>query len=175
MSQVDQENIESSEEQDQQSEKLVSVNEAIRYRKRAQSAEQKYQLTAQELSQSKQELESLNTELKESRCREELVKALATEGAADIETAVLVGKAKLEKNDGMEITDVVAQMKREKSYLFGANNVKDFAAPARTGGAKEKLPTGSAALERAAKRAAASGSRAALQEYLKARRLPLGR
>ncbi len=175
MSPADKESIENSGEQSQQNEKLVSVNEAIKYRKRAQNAEQKYQQLEQEFSQNKQQLENLNNELRETQYREELVRALAAEGVIDVETAVLVGKARLEKNNEIKIADVVTQLKKEKTYLFISEDDRKFSAPPKTAGAKEKLPRASAALERAAKKAVESGSRAALQEYLRMRRMPLGR
>lgn len=170
MSQIDKENLESSEEQGRQNEKMVSVNEAIRYRKRAQNAEQKYQKLEEQLAQSREQIDRLGADLNEAHCREELVKALASAGAMDMEAAVLIAKTRLENDSGSKAADIVVQMQKEKAYLFDKSPDRSFAAATMTRGAREKMPNASASLERAAKRAAASGSRTDLQDYLRMRR-----
>jgi hypothetical protein len=63
---------------------------------------------------------------------------------------------------------VVEQLRKEKGYLF--SNTPAAAVGSRTSGAKDKLSGTAGTLERAAKRAANTGSRADLQEYLRVRR-----
>jgi hypothetical protein len=65
------------------------------------------------------------------------------------------------------LSSVVEQLKKEKQYLFGEKASE--IAPIRTSPAKEQRnPAG--ALERAAKKAAGTGSRSDLQEYMRKRR-----
>jgi len=101
----------------------------------------------------------------------ELVMKLAEAGARDIETAVLVGMSRLMSSDGANVQAVVEEMKKEKAYLFGDGDQKEpRQLPRRTDGAKQRRESAADALQRAAKRAAASGSRQDLQEYLRLRR-----
>jgi len=63
---------------------------------------------------------------------------------------------------------VIEQLKKEKQYLFAEG---DRAAGAKkTSGVRDRVHNKHAALERAAKKAATTGNRADLQEYLKVRR-----
>ena len=65
----------------------------------------------------------------------------------------------------------VEQLKAEKTYLFGLTDVGySSERVTRTTPAKDRLDTGRSSLEKAAKRAAMSGSKRDLQEYLKLRR-----
>lgn len=98
-----------------------------------------------------------------------LMMKLAQAGAADIETAVLVGMSRLGQSEAADIDGVIAAMKRDKAHLF-AHPGEMQESPLRTGGARRKGSDCTAVLVRAAKRAAASGSRTDLQEYLRLRR-----
>jgi TolA-binding protein len=169
MSQIDAEKNQSSEEQEQRSEKLVDVSEAIRYRKRAQSAEQKQTMLEQELNQSRGEIERLNKSLSEMTIERQLIEKLVASGARDLEAAVIIGKARLEADKQLTAGDIVGQMKKEKGYLFSDNNFS-AAAGIKTSGVKDRLLGTAGALERTAKKACKTGSRADLQEYLRARR-----
>ena len=174
MSQQTEENPKSSEEQESQSEKnaqLVSVSEAIRYRKRAQIAEQKSEELAEQLSQSKTQISQMNEKLQSAVNDSRLITDLAAAGASDIETAVLIAKARLENDPAAEISEVITEIKKQKSHLFITDNLNlNLKTPGRTSGAKEKMPNASGPLARAAKKAVATGSRADLQEYLRLRR-----
>ena len=86
----------------------------------------------------------------------------------DLEAAVLITKARMETEEGAEMDSVVEQLKKEKQYLFV--NADTPGAAARTAGVKMKTTGGRSTLEGAANKAAATGSRADLQEYLKIRR-----
>lgn len=177
MSQIDAEKIDSSDfdklsratEQEQRSERLVDVSEAIRYRKRAQSAEQKQTTLEQELNQSKAEIERLNKSISNMTVERQLIDKLASSGVRDLEAAVIIGKARLEADKQATAADIVVQLKKEKNYLFADNNLP-FAAGGKTSGVKDRLAVTTGALERSAKRAAKTGSRTDLQEYLRTRR-----
>ena len=168
MSQIDAE-TNSSEEQEQTGGRLVDVSEAIRYRKRAQGAEQRQTVLQQELAENKAEVERLSKNLSQMTIERQLIDKLVSAGVRDLEAAVIIGKARLDNDKKAAPADVVEQLKKEKSYLFSDSG---FAAPAgaKTSGVKERLFGATSVLERTAKKAAKSGSRTDLQEYLRARR-----
>jgi len=64
---------------------------------------------------------------------------------------------------------VVEQLKKEKQYLFGSKTNEVMAAK-RTAPVKERVQSNRGVLEKAAEKAATTGNRADLQEYLKLRR-----
>lgn len=143
--------------------KLVPVGESIRYRKRAQGAEKRAEELAGELA----EATRLSGELKATQKEQELLRRLASEGAHDLEAALLIAKSRLAKDEKTDPGGVVEQLKREKQYLFSEKT--SGSAAVRTSPAKEQR-SGAGALERAAKRAAGTGSRNDLQEYMRKRR-----
>jgi len=148
--------------------KLVPVGESIRYRRRAQSAEKKAETLAEELAQAKTQISGMNEQLSNIQLEQKLVKKLSAAGVVDLETAVLVAKARLTKGDGANLDGCVEQLKKEKQYLFGGNS--NVTTSKKTAGARDRQANAQTGLERAAKRAAKSGSRTDLQEYLKLRR-----
>ncbi len=168
MSQIDTETS-GSEEPQQRSERLVDVSEAIRYRKRAQSAEQKQAQLEQELAENRAEVERLNKNLSQMTVERQLIEKLVSAGVRDLEVAVIIGRARLESDKKTTVTDAVEQLKKEKSYLFSDTGFT-AAASTKTSGVKDRLSGTTGTLERAAKKAASSGSRADLQEYLRARK-----
>ena len=167
MSQIDTEN--GSDELQERGEKLVDVSEAIRYRKRAQSAEQKKTILEQALAERQAEVERLNKNLSQMTVERQLIEKLVSAGVRDLEAAVIIGRNRLEGDTKATAADVVERLRKEKSYLFSENN-PSAAVSARTSGVKDRLSGATGTLERAAKKAANSGSRADLQEYLRVRR-----
>jgi hypothetical protein len=80
--------------------------------------------------------------------------------------------ARLAAGDDADVDGVIEEMRKEKGYLFsGSEERREKEMPRRWGGEKQRKQDGAGALERAAKRAATSGSRTDLQEYLRLRRL----
>jgi hypothetical protein len=63
---------------------------------------------------------------------------------------------------------VIEQLKKEKQYLFTGTG--GITMTKKTAGAKERINDNQMILERAAKKAATTGNRTDLQEYLKLRR-----
>ncbi|HAL45749.1 MAG: hypothetical protein A2Y12_10840 [Planctomycetes bacterium GWF2_42_9] len=96
MSQNDTE-IEDSEEQEPRNEKLVDVSEAIRYRKRAQLAEQKKILLEQALAEQRSEIENLNKNISQMAIERQLIDKFVSAGVRDLETAVIIGRDRFEK------------------------------------------------------------------------------
>jgi hypothetical protein len=148
--------------------KLVPVGESIRYRKRAQGAEKRVEELAGELADARAEATRLADEMKATQREQELMRRLASEGTRDLEAAMLIVKARLAGTDKADLNGVVEQLKKEKQYLFGEKTSGSVAV--RTSPAKEQR-NGAGALERAAKRAAGTGSRSDLQEYMRKRRV----
>ncbi len=148
--------------------KLVPIGESIRYRRRAQSAERRLEELAGEVAEARAEAGRLAEELKATQKEQELMSKLAAEGTRDLEAAVLIAKARLAREDNADLAGVVEKLKKEKGYLFG-EKIAAEAAP-RTSPAKEPRQGGAAGIERAARRAVGTGSRADLQEYMRKRR-----
>ena len=166
MKEQDFESQELSEDKDVNAEKLVPVGEAIRYRKRAQSAEQELETLGRELKTSKEQGEQLTEKLQQLESENAMTMELVSAGAIDLEAAMMMTKTRIK--DGDDVKDVVEQLRADKGYLF-VERAEQAVLP-RTSGVKHKRGGAVAGLEAAAKRAASSGSRADVQEYLKVRR-----
>lgn len=155
-------------EGDNDSTRFVPVAESIRYRKRAQSAEKKLEVLAEQLAQAQTQTAQLSEQLNNVQGEQALLRQLAAAGAVDLETAMLIAKARMQGQSQADAAGVIEQLKKEKQYLFGGAGAG--AAPAKTAGARDRLTSNETILERAAKKAATSGSRADLHEYLRLRR-----
>ena len=167
MSEIDLESQALSEDEGLNNDKLVPVSEAIRYRKRAQSAEKDVSSLEQQLAESRDKNKQLTIQLSGIKITQELEAKLTAAGVNDLETAVLMAKARMDTKDG-NIDLVVQQLRQEKDYLF--ESLEPGPVATKTAGLREKKSCGREVLERTAKMAARSGSRADVQEYLKVRR-----
>ncbi len=123
---------------------------------------------AGQLAEANEKIARMSRDLDELQLEQKLTHQLATAGAVDLETAVLVAKARLGGRAGADVDGCVAQLRKEKAYLFGGP--ADTTAPRRTTPVKDRMPTNSTALEQAARKAAQTGSRADLHHYLKLRK-----
>ncbi|MBN2138408.1 MAG: hypothetical protein JW720_11435 [Sedimentisphaerales bacterium] len=148
--------------------RLVPVAESIRYRKRAQSAEKQVESLAEQLAEAKSQACEAAEELAEIRSEHELMRKLACCGALDLEAAVLMAKARMQGRCDADIDGVIEQLTREKQYLFARG--RRGSAAKKTSGARDRSQGGHGALEKVARKAATTGSRADLQEYLRLRR-----
>jgi hypothetical protein len=149
--------------------KLVPVAESIRYRKRAQSAERKIEILAEQLREAKSEAKKMAEQLSSIEVEQKLTSKLAAAGTVDLETAVLIAKARIEGGDDADLDGVIGQLKREKQYLF-ADKSDGAVTLRKTAGIKDRMQNSQTILERAARKAATTGNRTDLQEYLKLRR-----
>ncbi len=171
MSQIDTENILSETEEpngDIDDLKLVPVAESIRYRKRAQGAEKKAEVLTEQLTQAKSKAEKLTEQLSNIRTEQKLLRKLAAAGTVDLETAVLIAKARINGEEETDLDSVIEQLKKDKQYLFSGNG--GAVKVTKTAGARQRSTNSHTTLERAAKKAATTGNRTDLQEYLKLRR-----
>ena len=149
--------------------KLVPVAESIRYRKRAQSAEKKIETLNEQLRQAKSQATELAEQLNEVQLEQQLVSKLSAEGPVDLETAVLIAKSKMKADKEADLDSVIEKLRKEKAYLFGSEN-RPVVNVRKTAPAKDRLQNSRTVIERAAKKATATGNRTDLQEYLKLRR-----
>lgn len=117
----------------------------------------------------------MTEQLNEIRLEQSLARKLAEAGAVDLETAILITKNRLQSDNTLHHTvqgdlDVaIEQLKKEKQYLFRLKDGEVQTAK-KTAGARERIHNAQTALDKAARKAATTGSRADLQEYLKLRR-----
>lgn len=149
--------------------RLVPVVESIRYHRRAQAAEKRSEELEAELANAKEQISKVTGELAGIKTEQKLMRKLAQAGASDLEAAVLIAQTRLAGESDGEIDNAVEQVLKEKPYLFGRNSSGNMKATA-TAAAKDKLSSSQVVLERAAKRAAVTGDRRDLQEYLRVRR-----
>ncbi len=158
----------SGEDETTQEEKLVPISESIRYRRRAQSAERKAAMLKEEVAKAKSQNEKLCEKVGRIELENELVTKLISAGVSDLEAAVSVAKSRIEERGDSDMDEVVEQLRREKQYLFSDAGL--HLSPSKTSGVKQKNTSGQSIVERAAQRAARSGHRGDLLEYLKLRR-----
>ena len=112
--------------------RLVPVAESIRYRKRAQSAEKKIEELTEQLTQAKSQTAELSEQLSDIQTEQKLMRQLAAAGAVDLETAVLIARARIQDQDNADVTGVIEQLKREKQFLSTAGSPGQ--APTKTAG-----------------------------------------
>ena len=168
MNENDFENQELSENDQGESQRLVPVGEAIRYRKRAQSAESQIEELSRELEKTNLQNNQLLEELNDFKQENMLVSKLVAAGTNDIETAVLIAKKRLESQENKDIDTVVSLLVEEKGHLFGADG--SIAVAPKTLGVRHRVDSSRRGLENVARKASASGNRLDVHEYMRARR-----
>jgi len=123
---------------------------------------------AGQLAEANAKIAQMSRDLDELQLEQKLTHKLAAAGAVDLETAVLVAKARMSGKAQADIDGCITQLRKEKTYLFGGPT--DTTAPRRTAPAKDRVVTGQAQLEQAAQKATQTGSRADLHHYLRLRK-----
>ncbi|MCK5174149.1 MAG: hypothetical protein KAR47_12215 [Planctomycetes bacterium] len=170
MSEIDLESQDSSEDEGLGPEKLVPLHEAVRYRKRAQSAEKEAAAAKQQLQESVSGSEVLAEQLDEMKVDRKLSEMLTEAGVCDLEAAVLLARARLKDCEGGDVESVVERLRKEKRYLFVERDEVAVGVGMKTSGVKDGRSGGRRVLEGAATKAAVSGSRNDVHEYMRARR-----
>ncbi|MEM6333744.1 MAG: hypothetical protein AAF823_10445 [Planctomycetota bacterium] len=143
-------------------ERLVPVAEAIRYRRRAQSAEQQLSDTAQQLKQLEHDLTAARQTITDLERREAITDRLREAGAVDLDVARLLTEVAVAGMPDADVRLAVDELRRDKPYLF-----QPAPAPRRAMGAR--LPEPDPAAD-AAERAEQTGDRRDLMTYLRLRR-----
>jgi len=154
-------------------EQMVPVSEAIKYRRRAQAAEQKAEQLRQQLQESQHSQEVSQASLQEVRLDNELTQKLVQAGVVDVEAALLLAKNKMagSAEAQTDVRSLIETLQNERPYLF-AGAVEDvrttLAGP--TAGIQSGNHSKVSTLSRLAQQVQQSGSRKDMQEYLRLRR-----
>ena len=120
-----------------------------------------------DLENQKTKVTELTEKLQAAQLEKQLAGKLAQAGAIDIEGALAIAKEKI-ASDNLDINQCVDELKKQKHYLFTTSADK-VTIPGKTAGARDK-GSGQTLLEKAAQKAAKTGNRADLHEYLRLRR-----
>lgn len=164
---VEQENgaeVESEAEREER-EKRVPVSESIRYRRRAQAAEQKLQEMQTQLETAERSLNETRQALRDVERRQQIDQLLSESEAVDLEAARLLTEAAVAQMDEPDVQAAVVELRSRKPYLFrrsASAGGGSMAARRRHGSGGE--------LADAADAAATTGQRQDLLRYLRMRR-----
>ena len=148
-----------------ESDKLVPVTEAIRYRKRAQAAEQQLTELHSKLKTVEGELNKTQQTIAQLERRQKIDALLADADAVDFEVARLLTEAAVESMDEPDVALAIDDLRRGKPYLFRQR----AAASAVAMSARARGNVSPSTIE-AAQTAATSGDRRDLLHYLRLRR-----
>ncbi len=99
--------------------KLVPVSEAIRYRKRAQAAEETVAELRQQLEVVEGDLRETSNRMANAEQSQTIDRGLVEAGVVDFESArLLVGEAMGADPDHRDVTRVIAEVRERKPHLF---------------------------------------------------------
>lgn len=153
-------------EDDEPSAKLVPVTESIRYRKRAQQAEQQLRELQSQHQRLQGQLELARQTIDAVERRQKIDQMLVESDAVDLEAARLLTELAVEQMDEPDVAAAVEELRQRKPYLFRRRH---------SGGGGASLSprprgNGSGTLDDAAEQASQSGDRRDLLRYLRLRR-----
>ena len=145
--------------------RLVPVSEAIRYRKRAQAAEQELGVVGERLQLMEQEPGEARQTVSDLERRQRIDALLAEAEAVDLDAARLLTEAAVQQMDEPDVQMAVEDLRRHKPYLFRqrARRGHGVMAARSEGGALDEV-------EDAAQQAVSTGHRRDLLRYLRLRR-----
>ena len=144
--------------------RLVPVTEAIRYRKRAQSAEGQIDQIKGALQDAKAELTQARRTIDGLERRQRIDQMLAESDTVDIEVARLLTEVAVEMMEEPDVRAAIDDLRRQKPYLFRRRESQTSAMTARP------KKGGSHPADDAAAHAATTGDRRDLLAYLRLRR-----
>lgn len=150
-----------------QEDKLVPVAESIRYRKRAQAAEQRLGEMEAELEAALAELDQAREAIDAVERRSRIDQLLIEADAIDLEAARLLAAAAVESMDDPDVAVAVEELRQRKPYLFR----RQTRGPSSMG---PRLTGTRSSLDDAADTAASTGDRRDLLRYLRLRRSAAG-
>ncbi|MHB1156092.1 MAG: hypothetical protein ACYC26_04555 [Phycisphaerales bacterium] len=153
-------------EDDEPSAKLVPVAESIRYRKRAQQAEQRLRELQSQHQQLQGRLELARRTIDAVERRQKIDQMLVESDAVDLEAARLLTELAVEQMDEPDVAAAVEELRQRKPYLFRRRHSGGGG-----GAALSPRPRNSSGvLDDAAEQASQSGDRRDLLRYLRLRR-----
>jgi len=147
--------------------RLVPVVEAIRYRKRAQAAEQQLAALQSQLDDSRQRYEQAEQTINSLERRQRIDELLSQADAIDIEAARLLTEVAVQAMDEPDIAAAVEDLRHHKPFLFH----KESSGPLGLALAP-RIEGADSPLAQAAEQAQQSGDRRDLLRYLRLRRRP---
>lgn len=146
-------------------EKLVPVTEAIRYRKRAQQAEQQLESMQQKLQSLQSKLDEAEQTIHHLERRQKIDETLAASDPIDTEAVRLLTEQTIQQMDEPDVQAAVEELRQRRPYLFHQQSgASGSAMAARVADQPAHEP------EQAAEHAAMSGDRRDLLRYLRLRR-----
>ena len=154
-----------------EAEHLVPVSEAIKYRKRAQAAEQQLELLSKQFKEKENVQEAIENKLNEARQETELTQQLVLAGATDVEAALLLTQKQLRMGEIKDVKVLVSDLREERPYLFSDRvNGTTAVLAGPTAVVHSNDGANVSKLSRLAHQAQNSGTRKDMQEYLRLRR-----
>jgi len=154
-----------------ETEHLTSVAESIKYRKRAQTAEQQVQALTQQLKEQQQNQQDIEARLIETQLDTELTRQVVRAGAVDVEAAVLLAKKQYSEKEETDVKLLVEGLRKSRPHLFfetAETAVATLAGPTAT--IRSRNNGCVSTLSRLAQQAQHSGNRRDMQEYMRLRR-----
>lgn len=148
--------------------RLVSVSEAIRYRKRAQAAERDLAQTRARLEEATRQAQAAQQRLAQVERRAAIDAGLVESGATDLEAARLLVESALNEGEA-DVAAAIENVRRRRPQMFRTNH----SAPRHTaamGPAVRTTPETGRDLDRAAIAARRSGHNADVMHYMNLRR-----
>lgn len=144
--------------------RLVPVGEAIRYRKRAQTAEQELNDLRGRFQDLQVELEHSHQAVTQLERRQKIDELLTGAEAVDLDVARLLTEAAVEMMDEPDVRLAIEDLRRHKPYLFRKHQSERSVMPVR------HRENGTVRTHQAAEQASVSGDRRDLLKYLRLRR-----
>ena len=154
---------------EQESGQLVPVTQAIRYRRRAQAAEQQLGDLQSKLMQLQGELEQARLTASKLERRQNIDAMLSQADAVDVDVARLLTESAVEMMNEPDLKLVIEDLRRQKPYLFRHRNADGTFASASSMPARVRS-SGVSQIQQAAARAVEAGSRTHVLDYLRLRR-----
>lgn len=150
-----------------QGDRLVPVTEAIRYRKRAQLAEQQLGSLQSQLDEAQQRVEQAEQTIGSLERTQRINELLSEADAVDVDAARLLTEAAVQSMDEPDLAEAVADLRRHKPFLFhpDSTSADGLALAPQIEGFDDPLA-------QAAEQAQHSGDRRDLLRYLRLRRRP---
>ena len=142
----------------------VPVSESIRYRRRAQAAEQRLTELQTQFEQASQQLQQTRQQLESIERRQRIDQMLIESEAVDLEAARLLTEVAVAQMDKADVKLAVEDLRKRKPYLFRRTSGSGGSMTARP------RPNQGHDLNQAAQAAADSGDRRDLLRYLRMRR-----
>lgn len=152
----------------EQAARLVSVSEAIRYRKRAQAAERELAETKERLDEVTRQAQTAQQRLAQSDRRAAIDRGLIESGAADLEAARLLVEAALNEGEA-DVAGAIEGVRRQQPQMFRTIS-QGLNRTAAMGPAVRHAPESGRDLDRAARAARRSGHNADVMHYMNLRR-----